>query len=256
MSTKKLFFWLIIFLLLGCKYKSQIYKINGQNIAIGNDSKIDKNIENFIAPYKKELDSTEKSMHQKLSFSPKALNKKEGYLNTAIGNMMADAVFEICKPLLLKQTNKQLDMVMLNHGGIRAELPKGDITAKTAFSIMPFENSVVVVELSGEVIKNELLSYLIEEQTAHPISGLSIELNKDNSIKHALINGKKIDSEITYFVGTSDYLLNGGDRMTFFAKNKSIYNLNYKIRSLLIDYFRMKDTLNPSPDNRFIKTKL
>ena len=254
MSFNKPFFCAIISLLLSCDNKIQVHKIEGQNLAVDTQSKADKNIEDFIAPYKKKLEASENEMYRKLSYSPKVLSKKEGYLNTAIGNMMADAVFELCNPLFKDKTNQPLNMVMLNHGGIRAILPKGEITANTAFSIMPFENSVVVVALSGKTIKNELLKYLVEEQTAHPISGLEIKLNSDNSINYARINGNEILPQKTYYVATSDYLLNGGDRMNFFAKNKSVHNLHYKIRSLLIDYFKIKDTLRPTTDKRFTKS--
>jgi len=41
--------------------------------------------------------------------------------------------------------------------------------------------------------------------------------------------------------------------MTFFHPNDSLYVLNYKIRNVLIDYFKKTDTLNPKIDNRFIK---
>ena len=49
--------------------------------------------------------------------------------------------------------------------------------------------------------------------------------------------------EKTYYIATMDYLLNGGDNMTFFATNEGAYDLNYKMRDLYIDYFREVDTL-------------
>ena len=58
-----------------------------------------------------------------------------------------------------------------------------------------------------------------------------------------------------YYVATSDFLLNGGDKMDFFNKSSENTFLNYKIRDLLIDYFIKIDTLKPKIDNRFIRTQ-
>ena len=55
-----------------------------------------------------------------------------------------------------------------------------------------------------------------------------------------------------YVVATSDYLLNGGDKMNFFKLNKNVLSINYKIRDALIDYLSKNDTIAPVSDNRFI----
>ena len=52
---------------------------------------------------------------------------------------------------------------MLNHGGIRTIIPKGNVTAKLAFEIMPFENSAIVVALKGVQIL-EIVNYIISEK--------------------------------------------------------------------------------------------
>ncbi|HMC02386.1 MAG TPA: hypothetical protein VKN14_15205, partial [Flavobacteriaceae bacterium] len=59
----------------------------------------------------------------------------------------------------------------------------------------------------------------------------------------------------TYYVATNDYLYSGGDNMTFFKPNDSLYDLNYKIRNALIDYFKKTDTIKPVIDDRFIQIK-
>jgi hypothetical protein len=53
-----------------------------------------------------------------------------------------------------------------------------------------------------------------------------------------------------YYVATSDYLSNGGDNMTFFLKNEGTFDLDYKIRNVLIDYFKEIDTLSVSTEKR------
>ena len=143
-------------------------------------------------------------------------------------------------------------MVLVNHGGIRSIISKGNVTTRTAYEIMPFENSIVVVALKGENINN-LVSYLLNVKRAHPISKLQIKVDKDFNLIDANIAGKPIDSKKVYYVATNDYLYNGGDRMTFFQPNDSLYVMDYKVRNALLDYFLKTDTLNPKIDDRFIK---
>ena len=236
-------------LVLSCDNSKKLVTTGVQNISINKEIEAVKEIEDIIAPYKVNLDKT---MNEVLSFSVDTYSKNNGDYNTAVGNMMADAVFELTSPLFRNRTGKNIDMVLLNHGGIRANLPKGNITTKTAYSLMPFENSVVVTALKGSVIL-EMTNYLRSFKKAHPISGLELVLNADNSYRKILVGGKSVESEKTYYVATNDYLYKGGDRMDFFKKSDTLYDLNYKIRNVLLDYFSKNDTLSPTIDQRFIK---
>jgi 2',3'-cyclic-nucleotide 2'-phosphodiesterase (5'-nucleotidase family) len=236
-------------LVLSCDNSKKLVTTGVQNISINKEIEAVKEIEDIIAPYKVNLDKT---MNEVLSFSVDTYSKNNGDYNTAVGNMMADAVFELTSPLFRNRTGKNIDMVLLNHGGIRANLPKGNITTKTAYSLMPFENSIVVTALKGSVIL-EMTNYLRSFKKAHPISGLELVLNADNSYRKILVGGKSVESEKTYYVATNDYLYKGGDRMDFFKKSDTLYDLNYKIRNVLLDYFSKNDTLSPTIDQRFIK---
>ena len=236
-------------LILSCEHSKKLTNTNGENISISKEMPSNKAVESVIEPYKTNLD---KSMNEVLSYAVGTYSKKDGDYNTAIGNLMADAVFELSNPILKSRTGNDLDLVLLNHGGIRSILPKGDVTTKSAYSLMPFENSVVVVPLKGSVIM-EMTTYLKAFKKAHPISGLELVLNADNSYRKILVGGKTVDPEKTYYVATNDYLYNGGDRMYFLKKSDTLCDLNYKIRNVLIDYFTKYDTLNPKKDLRFIK---
>ena len=127
---------------------------------------------------------------------------------------------------------------MLNHGGIRAVIPKGDVTTRTAFEVMPFENSLFIVGLNGKEIKT-LAEYIIKEKKPHPLYGMKIYINKSTSaINKIEINNQPLDENRIYYVGTSDYLANGGDNMTFFKDSKIKFDMEYKLRNMMIDFFR------------------
>jgi len=235
-----------------CKQGSyHLTKIEGKQLLISNELSNDSLVENFIKPYREHINS---AMDSILSYAPETYSKKDGLYNTAIGNLMADIVYEQSNPIFEKRTAKKIDAVLLNYGGIRSIISKGEITVRTAYQIMPFENSIVIVALKGKQVL-EIINFLSKSKKAHPINGIQLVLDKNGQTQTALIHKKPIDELTTYYIATNDYLYNGGDKMSFFIPNDSVYNLDYKIRNAMIDFFRKTDTIKPKIDNRFIQLK-
>lgn len=249
MNYKHIYLLFLLSLCYACKSEIHLNKIEGQQISISDSLAIDQSIEDFIKPYRENVN---KNLDSVLAYAVDTYSKRDGQHNTAIGNMMADAVYEQSNPVFKSRTGENIDFVLLNHGGIRAIISKGNVTTRTAYEVMPFDNSVVVVTLKGAQIK-ELLDYLVADKRAHPISKLNIVLDNDGKLKNAKLNGQPLDYNKTYNVATNDYLYGGGDSMNFFKTNDSLYVLDYKIRNVLIDYFTKIDTLNPVRDDRFIQ---
>lgn len=251
MKIKQLFKLCFLLLIFSCA-SSSISKIEGKRINIDDSIEPNKAIEAYIKPYREHVN---RDMDSVISYAPETYTKNDGELNTAIGNLMADAVFSEGQPVFNKQSGKNIDFVLLNHGGIRSIISKGNVTTRTAYQVMPFENSVVVVAIKGTQV-NEMMAYLAKSKRAHPVSKqLQLTLTVNGDVKSATIQGEPIDPNRTYYVATNDYLYNGGDGMSFFQNNEGLFVLNYKIRNVLIDNFKKTDTLNPVQDNRFIKLK-
>jgi 2',3'-cyclic-nucleotide 2'-phosphodiesterase (5'-nucleotidase family) len=251
MNFKNTLLCFALLALASCKTPVTYDKIEGKQIAITDTLTSDSRIEAFIKPYREHVNSNLDSV---ISYAVATYSKSDGHLNTAIGNLIADAMYEQSNPVFKKRTGNDIDFVLLNHGGIRSIISKGNITTRTAYEVMPFENAVVVAKLKGEHVK-ELLEYLVEAKRPHPISKLKIILDESDNLQEADIHGKPIDYNKSYYVLTNDYLLNGGDRMDFFKKRDTVFVLDYKIRNALIDYFSKTDTIRPVIDNRFIKIK-
>jgi len=234
------------------KNRFKLEEKQSQTIAINDSIVLNKSIDSFIAPFRTHLNKT---LDSTLTYAPNTYSKKDygkkNALNTAIGNFMADVVYSEASPIFNSRTGKNIDAVLLNHGGIRSVISKGNISARTAFQVMPFENSIVVAELKKAQM-DSLIHYLATEEKAHPISNMSLTLNSNNTVNSLTINNKPLENR-SYFIATSDYLVNGGDSMNFFKAADSVYTTDYKIRNALIDYFNKVDTINPRIDNRFIK---
>ena len=239
------------FVIVACETESNQQKY-GYNIEINQQVLSDSSIVKYYQPFKKNLE--ESLMNTPISYSPETYKKNDGELNSTLSNMFADATYEMSNPVFNKMSGKNIDIVLLNNGGIRSIISKGNISEKTAFELMPFENSIVVLELNGlSIIK--MIDYLRKVKLQHPISGLQITLNNDYSVNEVKINGVSIENEKKYYVATTDYLLEGGDKMYFLAETTKTTDINYKMRDILIDYFKKYDTLKLKSDNRFIRTK-
>lgn len=203
-------------------------------------------INDYIAPYKTQVDA---QMNEPLSYNPVAMTKSDFPYNTPLGNLLAGMMREQAAGVYNKRTGKKIDIVLLNHGGIRAGLPAGNITMRHAFEVMPFENELLVASLTGTQVL-EMVAYLTESSKPHPIDGLEIILNVDKTLKSASVQGNPIDPAAIYEVLTNDYVYNGGDNMSFFTGAPALV-LDYKIRNAMIDYLRKTDTLKTSRDKRY-----
>lgn len=234
-------------LLFSCKEDSyNVTKITAKTIAIDATVTSVNTIAKTIAPYKEKMIA---EINTVLSYAPKDLTRTDGELESSLGNLLADLTFKRANPIFKKQTGKNIDFSMFNFGGIRAGIPAGNVSNKNAFELMPFENILVVVELSGQKVE-ALIAYLIKSNTAHPLSK-NIALTITKKGYELYINNKKFDTNRSYFVLTSDYLQSGGDNMTFFKNPIQRVSLEYKMRDAIVDYFKSVDTLKSNLDKRF-----
>lgn len=237
--------------LLSCQNltKSTLVSIEANTIAIDSQLTEVDTITSFVAPYRKRINEVLDSV---LAYAPNNITKNDGEYNTSAGNLMADIIYSEANPIYKERTGNDIDFVLLNHGGIRADISKGNVTARTAYEVMPFENNIVVVDLPGKNVLN-MVDYLIKSKRPHPVSHIQITLDSRNELNSLYIDGALFDVDRTYHVATSDYLVTGGDNMIFFKGMTGKTDTDYLIRNAMVDYFSKVDTLKATVDNRFLK---
>jgi 2',3'-cyclic-nucleotide 2'-phosphodiesterase (5'-nucleotidase family) len=228
--------------------KYHVTRIEGKEVEINNSFSENAEIENFIKPYREKIDA---DLNTILSIAPETIDKS-GEWQTPMGNFLSDITFEKSNKVFQMRENKTIDVCLLNHGGIRSIIPKGNVTARNAYEIIPFENSAVVIALKGEQIL-EMVNYIITEKKPHPLKGMTFTIDKNNLPTTILIGGKPIDNNRIYYVATSDYLSYGNDNMLFFKKGIEKYNLDYKLRNIIIDYFKENKSIIANKEIRISK---
>lgn len=245
MKNKFLLLGIALAALSACKTASplQVAHVQAQeNISINNELRNDEEFVKFIEPYKQKLD---REMNQKISHTSTDLTKQGD--NSNLGNLLADYTFDGADEWAKKNLQKNVDAALINIGGIRTTIGKGDILLKNVFEVMPFENEIVIVKMKGTDLQG-LFDYYAKTQVNNPVSHLYIETNNGLSAK-SLINGKAVNPNQEYYIATSDYLALGGDNMKFFAKGESIPT-GLKMRDLFIDYFKKMPEVNASTEVR------
>lgn len=184
----------------------------------------------MIAPYKEQLD---REMNTVLVVSAQEMVK--GQPESLLGNFVSDLILEAAR-----QYDPETDFVLLNNGGLRTALPKGEILTGKIFELMPFDNEIVILTLSGAQVE-KLCAYVVAIG-GQPVSGITIRFRTDengkNQFQRAEIGESSFDKEKTYRVATSDYLANGGDNMSFFLENENVQTTGLKIRDAIIQHLQ------------------
>lgn len=246
--------FLTISLFLSCApAKTNISKIEGKQLPVTAEYTAVPEIDAYVKPFREHIN---KDLDSVLAYCPETMDKSKtiNKWQTTIGNFEADVTIEKADKIFMRKENRHVDICLLNHGGIRSIIAKGPITTRTAYEIMPFENSLIIIALKAEQVM-EIAQYLAKEKKPHPLSGMEVRLDKEGNVTNVNVQGKPIESGKIYNVATSDYLSNGGDNMVFFSKGVAKYDVDYKLRNLFIDYFKEVDTLPIIKTERIIQEK-
>ncbi len=217
---------LLLSLFLGA-CQTHLVKTKTNYIKIKELKESEEDISKMIAPYKKDM---EKEMNLVIGQTAKMLTLAKP--ESTLGNWAADLIFAKAG----QYTDVKIDFCMLNYGGLRIpSLPKGDITQGKVFELMPFDNTLVVVELKGSDL--QLLFDRAAADGGWPVSKhIKVDLYK-NKAQMLRINDKKVVQDRIYYVAMNDYMANGGDKC-FFLKDKKKIITNKLMRNLFIEYIK------------------
>jgi len=235
---------------ISCKTNFVPTSSSTQNISVpGNQTSIDSQLVQIYLPYKNILN---KDMNRVISISEKEMVKKrpESYLT----NFLADLLLEEAKiEATTKRLNIQPVISYYNYGGIRSFLPKGEITVGKIFELMPFENEMVFLQLSGDQIQ-EFLSQ-IAKKGGDSLGGARFIISNEKA-KDITINGTQLDLNEKYWLVTNDYVAEGGDGLEVFTHRLEMIKSNKKIRDVILNHLEEKqkggEILTAKLDGRII----
>lgn len=202
-------------------------EVTYDSVAMDSTVSADSAAETYITPYR---DSLTERMATVLATSPTPITR--GRPDSPLGSLIADVILHEAT-LLADSMGIVPELCILNIGGLRIDLPEGDITVNHIFELMPFENGISLVQLTPEGMADMIAH--IAEVGGQPVSGIRLKKEADSSVS-CTVNGKPLEDR-NYWAVTSDYLADGGDRMAFFAKHSQRVETGLRIRDAIIRNF-------------------
>ncbi len=175
----------------------------------------DKEIQEILAKYQAELDAEMDVVlgqnAQDIPWSSPLVRTQE----SPLGNLAADALRAYC----------DADIAIQNGGGIRAGLNKGDVTVGDVFAMLPFDNKVTLLEVTGQTVwdalENGVSGYPGTNGKFPQVSGLKYTFDGAKPVGERIVSvtledGTPIDLKARYTLAANDFMAGGGDGYSMF----------------------------------------
>lgn len=198
---KRIYFFILLSVLLSACHLSQSPTgVAFKGYPVGKSNGVDSGYLKMLKPY---TDSVDLTMNEVLAENATELLKQVP--NSTLGNFLADAYLWAAR----EKFDKRADVAFMNHGGVRINrIPAGKIDRRIIYEVMPFDNTLVIVEVKGLLLQ-EMLDRIAEDGGGGGVAGLSMRI-KDKKAVDVAIGGQAIDPQRTYFIVNSDYAVDGG----------------------------------------------
>jgi 2',3'-cyclic-nucleotide 2'-phosphodiesterase (5'-nucleotidase family) len=184
--------------------------------------------------------------------------KKGGIGAGSLGNFVADALraraeVKLGKPVLLAITNS---------GGLRKnEITEGNLSANDIYQLLPFENALVALDLTGEQLRR-FLNIVLTHRDAQSGARITYRTNekKENEVVAVKLGSastgeSEIDPQATYTIVTIDYLVKRGGDYIVLQEAKNVRPLGITMRDAVLDYVKAETaagrTIKATLDGRF-----
>ncbi|KOH43633.1 5'-nucleotidase C-terminal domain-containing protein [Sunxiuqinia dokdonensis] len=229
-------FILIALLIILCSCNNQLVVSRVEANNISNDSLVmlsDADVAELVAPYRENLEG---DMSRVISISNDDLvrAKPESELTNLVADILLETGVAFCQ---FANHDFMPDVAYMNYGGLRVALPKGEITVGHIFQLMPFENEMVLLKVSGETM--EQFVQQIALRGGDGVAGMRLGI-VDGRIGHLEVDGKAFDVKKDYWVVTNDYIAAGGDDMSMLANRKKFIETGLKIRDIMIERLELE----------------
>src|SRR6267378_4330543 len=187
--------------------------------------------------------------------------KKSGTGAGSLGNFITDGM----RAQASLKTGKPVAVALMNGGGIRRNnIGEGELKARDIFELLPFENALITVDLTGEQL-TKLLKLIVSSREAQSGARITYKTNPDKSseMESARLRDaggeREIDPNATYTITTIDYLYRVGGRYGILQQGKNMKELGITLRDAIMNYVKSETAagrdIKPNLDGRFVFDK-
>ncbi len=200
----------------------------------------------IYADIKAQQAAVEKGYDEVIGISKVALTRS-GQGESPMNNLICDAMLEATGA----------DFSFTNFGGIRADLRAGPITRRDLFKVMPFGNALVVLQMTGEFLKQIIESKITGGRNGLAIGGGKVEFESDrpdsNKITYFSIGDHSLYPKKEYRIVTTDYLAEGNSGMSLLLEvnDANIARTGILLRDAVSEYIQKNTPLVMELDGRW-----
>lgn len=212
-----------------------ILGVVGQLLPITADSPVRQDIQALVDRWEHRLDERLRDVVGTAAVDLKGEAEDIRRGETNLGNLIADVM----------RATAGAEIALVNSGGIRATIEAGEIRLWDVYTVLPFDNVLVGLELTGE----QILAALEHSVSRYPfpsggflqVSGLTFVFDvarpPGQRVVEAYVDGRPLDPERVYRVATNDFLAAGGDGYSMLAGAPMFYGSKLADGEFLRDVF-------------------
>lgn len=189
---------------------------------------------------------TQKGFDEVIGYSKEELTRI-GFEESTIGNLITNAMREYF----------DVDIAIHNSGGIRANIPKGEVTYRDCYNIDALSNTAVLLKMTGKLLIDVLEVGFNGHHAIFQISGIKIKCNSKNPIGERILevvtdDGIAIGPEKEYTVVTNSYLAAGGGEYVVFKRATDIKDTFHYLRNIIAEYVKKHSPIEMRIQERIV----
>ena len=163
-----------------------------------------------------------------IAYAPEPMIKDKPESN--LSNFIVDNVREDVAEMVAG-SGRKVDIAITNFGGIRVDLPKGNILLDDLVAMLPFANHLCYVQLDGATLRSVFEH--MAKKGVQCVSGVRLTIKGDRLVS-VEIGGAPLDDDKLYGLATIDFLLDGGDGYKLARNQKDFYLSDIRIGDAII----------------------
>jgi len=194
------------------------------------------------------IEESQKGLDVKVGSTRVELSRRGGN-NSIMGNFVTEAMRSVF----------DADLAFTNTGGLRADLPEGDITAEGVFRVLPFDNTVVIVRLDGRTLRRLFDRRSRRGSSGVAQSGAQLVVDPDapegGRILEFTIGGRPVHPDSVYRAVTTDYLMEGNSGFDLLAQipQDQVEYTQMLWRDVVTRYLEKNSPVRPRRDDRWVE---
>lgn len=167
-----------------------------------------------------------------LGVSTTATFEKSYFDENAVGNALADAYYQY-----LAQKSEPVDAVLMNNGGLRFILPKGELTYGDLFTVLPFDNRLATMRVDGQTFLRMMELGVSRKQGGISWSGVTFEADHCKVLR-AQVGNQPLEAKKMYKILAPDFIATGGsgiDQLHIPADQIEVWEDRPVMRDIMVD---------------------